>query len=44
MIVPDHDISLAISTNRRTDDFFDFADVYVDLLEIFIPAYENLAE
>ncbi|MEO1029653.1 MAG: serine hydrolase domain-containing protein [Pseudomonadota bacterium] len=40
MIVPEHNIVLAISTNRRTDQFFDFADVYVDLLEVFIPAAE----
>jgi len=38
MIIPEHNISLAITINRRTDQFFDFADVYVDLLEVFIPA------
>lgn len=38
MIAPEHGIALAISTNRRTDNFFDFADVYVDLLAEFIPA------
>ena len=37
MIIPEHNMSVAISTNRRTDAFFDFADVYVDLLELFIP-------
>jgi CubicO group peptidase (beta-lactamase class C family) len=37
MIVPEHRLSLAISTNRRTDQFFDFANVYVDLLETFVP-------
>ncbi|MEO0881882.1 MAG: serine hydrolase domain-containing protein [Pseudomonadota bacterium] len=41
MIVPDHGIALAISTNRRTDSFFDFADVYVDLLEVFIAARKD---
>lgn len=41
MIVPEHNIALAISTNRRTEAFFDFADVYVDLLEIFIPAKQR---
>lgn len=41
MIVPEHNLSLAISTNRRTDNFFDFADVYVDLLEVFIPASKS---
>jgi len=40
MIVPEYKLSLAISTNRRTDVFFDFADVYVDLLEVFIPVIE----
>jgi len=38
MIIPDHNISIAISTNRRTDDFFDFGDVYVDILATFIEA------
>lgn len=38
IIALEHDIVIAISTNRRTDQFFDFADVYVDFLEIFIPA------
>lgn len=38
MIVPEHNLSLAISVNRRTDEFFDFADVYVDILEVFIAA------
>ena len=37
MIVPDHNLALAISINRRTDVFFDFADVYEDLLAVFIP-------
>lgn len=41
MIIPEHNMSIAISTNRRTDTFFDFADVYVDLLEVFIPAAEQ---
>ena len=40
MIAPEHNLSLAISTNRRTDQFFDFGDVYEDLLEVFIPAIE----
>jgi len=43
MIVPEHGISIAISTNRRTDAFFDFADIYADLLEAFIPITQNLA-
>ena len=38
MIVPEYKIVIAISTNRRTEQFFDFADVYVDLLEIFMSA------
>ena len=38
MIIPEHNMSVAISINRRTDDFFDFADIYVDLLAEFIPA------
>ena len=38
MIIPEHNMTLAISTNRRTDQFFDFADVYVELLDVFIPA------
>lgn len=37
MIIPEYNMAIAISTNRRTDDFFDFADVYVDLLELFLP-------
>lgn len=44
MIVPEYDLSLAISINRRTENFFDFADVYVDLLEVFIPVLANLEE
>ena len=44
MIIPEHNMSIAISTNRRTDAFFDFADVYVDLLEVFIPATDQLAK
>ncbi len=40
MIIPQYNISVAISTNRRTDAFFDFADVYVELLELFIPALQ----
>jgi len=38
MIVPEHNMTLAISINRRTDEFFDFADIYVDVLAEFIPA------
>lgn len=38
MIIPEYNMTVAISTNRRTDEFFDFGDVYVDLLELFIPA------
>ena len=38
MIVPEYELTLAISVNRRTENFFDFADVYVTLLEEFIPA------
>jgi len=41
MIIPEHNMSIAISVNRRTDNFFDFADVYVDLLEVFIPTAEQ---
>ncbi len=41
MIIPEHNMTLAISTNRRTDRFFDFADVYLDLLEVFIPASQK---
>ena len=38
MIIPDYNISIAISTNRRTDKFFDFGDIYVDILGAFIEA------
>jgi len=38
MIVPKHNIVLAISINRRTDEFSDFARVSVDLLKVFIDA------
>ncbi len=41
MIVPEYNLVLVISTNRRTEQFFDFADVYVDLLEVFIPASQK---
>lgn len=41
MVVPEHNMSMAISINRRTDQFFDFADVYVDLLELFIPVAQK---
>lgn len=44
MIEPEYNLTLAISINRRTDAFFDFADVYVDLLEIFIPQSEVFKE
>lgn len=44
MIAPEHELSLAISVNRRTDEFFDFADVYVDLLEVFIPASDSMSK
>lgn len=42
MIVPEYGISVAIATNRRTDAFFDFADIYEDLLEEFIPIIQKL--
>ena len=42
MIIPEHNMTIAISTNRRTENFFDFADVYVDLLEVFIPASKEV--
>jgi CubicO group peptidase (beta-lactamase class C family) len=42
MIVPEYGISVAISTNRRTDAFFDFADIYENLLEEFIPIIQKL--
>ena len=38
MIIPDYNMSIAISTNRRTDNFFDFGDIYVDILGTFIEA------
>ncbi|MCF6292097.1 MAG: beta-lactamase family protein [Robiginitomaculum sp.] len=41
MIVPEYGISIAISTNRRTDVFFDFADIYENFLEEFIPIIQN---
>jgi len=41
MIAPDHQISIAISTNRRTENFFDFADIYADLLAVFLEARKN---
>ncbi|VAV94100.1 hypothetical protein MNBD_ALPHA06-698 [hydrothermal vent metagenome] len=42
MIVPEYGVSIAISTNRRTDAFFDFADIYEDILEEFIPVIQKL--
>ena len=39
MIVPEYDMAIAISTNRRTDDFFDFGDIYVDILATFIQTH-----
>jgi len=44
MIIPEHNMSIAIMTNRRTNTFFDFGDVYVDLLEVFIPAAEQVVK
>jgi len=44
MIAPEPNVVVAISTNRRTDNFFDFADVYVDLLEVFIPVAKSRIE
>lgn len=43
MIIPEHHMTVAISTNRRTAQFFDFADVYVELLEAFIPVTQNIS-
>lgn len=37
MVLPEHDVALAIATNARTEDFFAFADIYVELLEAFLP-------
>ena len=42
MVIPEHNMSVAITTNTRTNQFFDFADVYVDILEAFIPAYQTV--
>lgn len=36
MIVPEYNAVLAITSNRRTEIFFDFADVYVDLLSVLL--------
>lgn len=36
MIVPEHDLALAVTTNARTDDFFAFAGVYLDLVDVFL--------
>ncbi|MEP1231326.1 MAG: serine hydrolase domain-containing protein, partial [Litorimonas sp.] len=44
MIVPEHGMTIAISTNRRTDQFFDFADVYVDVLDAFLAVGESQSE
>lgn len=44
MIIPKHNMTLAISTNRRTDNFSDFASAAFDLLEIFIPASKDTAQ
>ena len=38
MIIPEHNMTLAISINRRTENFSDFASAAFDLLEVFIPA------
>jgi len=44
MIIPDYNMSIAISTNRRTSSFFDFGDVYVDILAIFIEASRKVEQ
>lgn len=44
MIIPEYNVALAISTNRRTDEYFDFAGVYSELLEVFMPLAEQVAE
>lgn len=43
MVLPEHDVALAVATNARTEDFFAFADVYVELLEAFLPQIEASA-
>ena len=42
MIIPEHNMTLAISINRRTENFSDFASVAFDLLEIFMPAARDV--
>lgn len=37
MVAPEHGASVALATNARTAAFFDFADVYVDVLAAFLP-------
>ena len=41
MIIPEHNMTLAISINRRTENFSDFASAAFDLLEVFIPAAQD---
>jgi len=41
MVIPQYNISIVISTCLCTDQFFDFANIYVDLLEMFIPAAQT---
>lgn len=40
-ILPQHGLVIAISTNRRTDEFFDFAGVWPDLALPFLQAQTN---
>jgi CubicO group peptidase (beta-lactamase class C family) len=37
MVVPEYGVAVALAANVRTEDFFAFADVYVELLEAFLP-------
>lgn len=38
MVVPEHDLSLAIAMNGLTNEFFDFADVSAEILSTFLAA------
>ncbi len=38
IVMPDYNISIAISMNARTDAFFAFADLYEDVFREFLPA------
>jgi CubicO group peptidase (beta-lactamase class C family) len=44
MIVPEYSLAIAVSINKRTEIRSDFSSVWVPLLEVFIPALNNIGK